>query len=203
MPNFPFPVQFYWITGFYSKYFVQDCRYYMVGHCKCFWFNPHKFIVFPGDKLCSIFIVKLYLWTQYLFQKYQTNHKFHLLFLPSTLDQSNIWVTYTIIYGSISDRNSSAELTDKIVIGLSVIDKLYFTGTRQFWILQHLLITRVQWLLLIYKTPISLTFKLEQQVSIFIRKLLHLYHSTSSLCFYSSVSSCPFPIKSLPSSLKA
>ena len=133
----------------------------------------------------------------------QTNHKFHLLFLPSTLDQSNIWVTYPIIYGSISDRNSSAELTDEILIGLSVIDKFYFTGTRQFWILQRLLITRVQWLLLIYKIPISLTFKLEQQVSIFIRKLLHLYHSTSSLCFYSSVFSSPFPIKSLLSSLKA
>ena len=27
MQNFSFPVQFYWITRFCSKYFVRDCRY--------------------------------------------------------------------------------------------------------------------------------------------------------------------------------
>ena len=54
-----------------------------------------------------------------------------------------------------------------------------------------------------YEIPISLAFKLEQKVSVFIRKWLHLHHSTSSLCFYSSVSPCPLPIKSLSSALKA
>ena len=108
-----------------------------------------------------------------------------------------------IIDGSISDRNSSAELTDKLLVGLRVIDKSHFTGTQKLWILQHLLIPRIQWPLLIYEIPISLAFKLEQKVSIFIRKWLHLHHSTSSLCFYSSVSPCPLPIKSLSSALKA
>ena len=108
-----------------------------------------------------------------------------------------------IIDGSISDRNSSAELTDKLLAGLSVIDKSHFTGTQKLWILQHLLIPRIQWPLLIYEIPISLAFKLEQKVSIFIPKWLHLHHSTSSLCFYSSVSPCPLPIKSLSSALKA
>ena len=56
---------------------------------------------------------------------------------------------------------------------------------------------------LIYEIPISLAFILEQKVSVFIRKWLHLHHSTSSLCFYSSVSLCPLPIKSLSSALKA
>ena len=107
-----------------------------------------------------------------------------------------------IIDGSISDRNSSAELTDKLLAGLSVIDKSHFTGTQKLWILQHLLIPRIQWPLLIYEIPISLAFKLEQKVSIFIRKWLHLHHSTSSLCFYSSVSPCPLPLKSLSSALK-
>ena len=108
-----------------------------------------------------------------------------------------------IIDGSISDRNSSAELTDKLVAGLSVIDKSHFAGTQKLWILQHLLIPRNQWSLLIYEIPISLAFKLEQKVSVFIRKWLYLHHSTSSLCFYSSVSPCPLPIKSLSSALKA
>ena len=33
--------------------------------------------------------------------------------------------------------------------------------------------------------------------------MVHLHHSTSNLCFYSSVSTCPLPIKSLSSVLKA
>ena len=108
-----------------------------------------------------------------------------------------------IIDGSISDRNSSAELTDRLLAGLSVIDKSHFTGTQKLWILQHLLIPGIQWSLLIYEIPISLAFKLEQKVSVFIQKWLRLHHSTSSLGFYSSVSPCPLPIKSLSSALKA
>ena len=108
-----------------------------------------------------------------------------------------------IIDGSISDRNSSAELKDKLLAGLSVIDRSHFTGTQKLWILQHLLISRIQWPLLIYEIPISLAFKLEQKVSVFIRKCLHLHHSTSSLGCYSSASLCPLPIKSLSPALKA
>ena len=108
-----------------------------------------------------------------------------------------------IIDGSISDRNSSAELTDKLLAGLSVIDKSHFTGTQKLWILQHLPIPRIQWPLLIYEIPISLAFKLELKVSVFIPKWLHLHHSTSNLCFYYSVSPCPLPITSLSSALKA
>ena len=70
-------------------------------------------------------------------------------------------------------------------------------------ILQHLLIPRIQWPLLIHKILISLAFKLEQKVSIFIQKWLHLHYSTSNLCFYSTVSLCPLPIKTLSSALKA
>ena len=87
--------------------------------------------------------------------------------------------------------------------GLSATDKSHFTGMEKLWILEGLFIPRIQWPLLIYEIPISLAFKLEQKVSVFIRKWLHLHHLTSSLCFYSSVSLCPSPIKSLSSALKA
>ena len=73
-----------------------------------------------------------------------------------------------IIDGSISDRNSSEELKDKLLAGLTVIDRSHFTGTQRLWILQHLLIPRIQWPLLIYEIPISLAFKSEQKVSVFI-----------------------------------
>ena len=83
-----------------------------------------------------------------------------------------------------------------------LLNRIFIDLSISVW-LQHLLIPRIQWPLLIYEIPISLAFKLEQKVSIFIRKWLHLHHSTSSLCFYSSVSRCPLPIKSLSSALKA
>ena len=108
-----------------------------------------------------------------------------------------------LIDGSISDRNSSEELTDNLLAGVSGIDKSHFTGTQKLWVLQHLFIPRIQRPLLIYEAPISLAFKLEQKLSVFICKWLHLHHSTSSLCFYSSVSPCPLPIKRLSSALKA
>ena len=87
--------------------------------------------------------------------------------------------------------------------GLSVIDKSHFTGTQKLWILQHLLIPRIQLPLQIYEILISLAFKLGQKVSVFIRKWLHLHHSTSNLGFYSSISPCPLSIKNLSSALKA
>ena len=108
-----------------------------------------------------------------------------------------------IIDGSFSDRNSSVELADKLLAGLRAIDESHFTGTQKLWILQHLLIPRIQWPLLIHEVPISLAFKLEQIGSVFIRKWLHLHYSTSSLYFYSSACPCPLPIKSLSSALKA
>ena len=74
-----------------------------------------------------------------------------------------------IIDGPISDRNSSTELTDKLLAGLSVIDKSYFTGMQKLWIL-HLLIPRIQWPLLIYEIPIHLALKSGQKVSTFIPK---------------------------------
>ena len=48
----------------------------------------------------------------------------------------------------------------------------------------------------------AIAFKLEQKLYVFIQNWLHLHPSTSSLCFYSSVSPCSLPIKSL-SALKA
>ena len=49
----------------------------------------------------------------------------------------------------------------------------------------------------------SMKWQFLDKVCVFIGKWLHLHHSTSSLCFYSSVSPCPLPIKSLSSALKA
>ena len=44
-----------------------------------------------------------------------------------------------IIDGSLSERNSSVELADKLLVGLRTIDKSHFIGTQKLWILQYLL----------------------------------------------------------------
>ena len=108
-----------------------------------------------------------------------------------------------IIDGSMSDRKSIDELKQKLLDGLEVIQKSSFTGIQKLWILQHLLIPRIQWALLIYEVSMTLAKQLEQKVSTYIRKWLHLHHSTSSICIYSKSSPCPLPIKSLTSILKA
>ena len=48
-----------------------------------------------------------------------------------------------------------------------------------------------------------LASKLEQSVSTYIRKWLKLPGSTTNICFYSSISPTPLPIKSLTSILKS
>ena len=158
---------------------------------------------FRADKSCSIVIVKGRSMNTTPFSVSKASDQPDVSSWIPSIHSRPIKFLGRIIDGSISDRNSSAELTDKLLVGLRVIDKSHFTGTQKLWILQHLLIPRIQWPLLIYEIPISLAFKLEQKVSVFIQKWLHLHHSTSSLCFYSSVSPCPLPIKSLSSALKA
>ena len=81
--------------------------------------------------------------------------------------------------------------------GLDIIDKSHFTCSQTRWFLQHLLIPRSQWPILIYVVPISLVSKLEQIVSVYIQKWLKLHKSITSLSFYSSVSPCPLPVRSL------
>ena len=108
-----------------------------------------------------------------------------------------------IIDGSISDKNSIDEIETKLLEGLSIIDKSFFSGTQKLWILQHLLIPRIQWPLMIYDVCISFAHRLEQKVSTYIRKWLRLHRSTTNLCLYSSTSPCPIPVKSLTSIFKS
>ena len=54
-----------------------------------------------------------------------------------------------IIDGSLSDRNFSVELADKLLAVLRTINKSHFTSFQKLLVLQHLLIPRIQWSLLI------------------------------------------------------
>ena len=108
-----------------------------------------------------------------------------------------------IIDGSLSDRKSVEELSDKLLSGLRTISKSSFTGSQKLWILQHLLIPKVQWALLIYEVPMSSVSTLEKKVSVFFIKWLNIHHSTTNICLYSPISPCPLPLKSLSSVLRS
>ncbi|XP_057294715.1 uncharacterized protein LOC130623264 [Hydractinia symbiolongicarpus] len=75
-------------------------------------------------------------------------------FIPSIHNQP-VRFLGRIIDGSISDRKSIDDLEEKLIDGLSVIDKSLYTSPQKLWILQHLLIPRIQWPLLIYEVSIS------------------------------------------------
>ena len=89
-----------------------------------------------------------------------------------------------IINGSLTDRNSIDELQQKLVLGLNIINKSSFKGTQKLWILQHLLISRIQWSLLIYEISISRATFLEKKISKFIRKWLNIHSSTTDMSLF-------------------
>ena len=100
---------------------------------------------FRADKSCSIVIVKGRSMNTTPFSVSKTSVHPEVSFPIPSIHSRPIKFLGCIIDGSISNRNSSAELTDKLLAGLSVIVKSYFTGTQKLWILQHLLIPRIQW----------------------------------------------------------
>ena len=108
-----------------------------------------------------------------------------------------------IINGSLIDQNSIDELQQKLLLGLNIINKPTFKGTQKRKILQHLLIPRIQWSLLIYEISISHASILEKKISKFIRKWLNTQSSTTDISLYSLISPCPLSIKSLASIFKS
>ena len=70
-----------------------------------------------------------------------------------------------IIDGSISDRKAIDELENKLLDGLTILDKSCFRGPQKLWNMKHLLIPRIQWSLLMYEVPISVVVRLEQKTS--------------------------------------
>ena len=103
---------------------------------------------------------------------------------------------------SLNDKGQVENVSQALTTGLFSIDKSH-RDIHKLWILQHLLIPRLRWPLLIYEIPLFFVVKLEQKISFYIRKWLHLHHSTTNICLYSAPSPCPLPIKSLTSIWKS
>ena len=108
-----------------------------------------------------------------------------------------------IINGHLSDRKSIVELSEKLESGLKAINKSKLSGVRKVWILSNLLVPRIRWPLMIYEVSISCAIKLEQRISVYLRRWLNLSNRITDLAIYSKISPCPIPLVRLSSVLKA
>ena len=123
-------------------------------------------------------------------------------FIPSIHTQPVKFLGH-ISDGSLNDRKCISELERELLSCLKIIDRSLFKGAQKLWILQHLLVPRIQWPLMIYEISISAASNLEKKISTYIRKWLGLHSSTTNISLYSSCSPCPLPVKKLTTVLKS
>ena len=102
---------------------------------------------------------------------------------------------------TISDLLSVRKVVDScslsVTKGLALINQSKYRPVQKLWIMQHVLLPRLRWPLLIYEIPMITVVKLEQKISNTIRQWLRLHNSTTIICLYSTTSPCLLPIKSL------
>ena len=91
-------------------------------------------------------------------------------------------------------QESISGLEKKLLSSFKITDRCHFKGTQTLWI-QHLLICRIQWPLIIDEISISAGSNLEKKISTYIRKWLGLHSSTRNISIYSFCSSYPLPVK--------
>ena len=99
---------------------------------------------FRADKSCYIVIIKgRFINTTHFSVSEGTGQPEPTSFI-SSIHSRPVKFCGFIIDSSLSDKNSSVKLADKLIAGLRTIDKSHFTETQNVWILKHLLIPRIQ-----------------------------------------------------------
>ena len=125
--------------------------------------------------------------------------------IPSIADNPVQFLGRTIS-DALSDKCKADSLTLALTKGLGIISNYGHRIVQKLHTvqkLQHLLVPRLRWPLLIYEIPIFVVTKLEQKISCCVRKWLRLHNATTNISLYSSSSPCPLPIKSLSSIMKS
>ena len=74
------------------------------------------------------------------------------------------------ISDALLDKYQAGTVSLALTKGLDLISNSGDHAVQKLWILQHLLVHRLRWPLLIYEIPISVVTKLEQKISCCIRK---------------------------------
>ena len=79
-----------------------------------------------------------------------------------------------MIHSSLSDKTSVESLTSQLANILLLIDNSAHCGVHKLWILQHLLVPRLRWPLMIYEVPFSVVIKLEQKSVVLHQKMAEI-----------------------------
>lgn len=124
-----------------------------------------------ADKCRSIIIKKgrVLNVTRFSFDHSQTKS----LSIPS-IHSSSIKFLGQLIDHTLSDRKAIDESEQKLSDGLLLIDKSFLSKSAKLWVLQHLLIPRIKWHLMIYEIPHYRAVILKRSISKYIRKWLAL-----------------------------
>ena len=123
--------------------------------------------------------------------------------IPPTIADNPVKVLGTSISDALSDKYQADSLSLALTKGLGLISNSGPRAVQKLWILQHLLVPRLRWSLLIYQIPISVVAKLQKKISCCLRKWFHLHNTTTNISLHSSSLPCPLPLKSLSSIMKS
>ena len=103
---------------------------------------------------------------------------------------------------TLSDGSIRKDLKTKLLNGLRTLDKCMLSGFMKVWTLQHLLLPKVQWQLMLYEISVSWIEKLEMTVSKYIRKWMGVSRSLTGVALYCKAVPCPLQVSRLSTLLK-
>ena len=102
----------------------------------------------------------------------------------------------------LDDAESRKELRTVALQYLRNINKSLLSGFQKVWILQNLLVAKIQWQLMMYEISLSWVEELERSFSKHIRKWLGVSKSLTDVALYCKQTPCPFPFHSLVGTFK-
>jgi len=122
--------------------------------------------------------------------------------IPPVLQQpvKSLGRVYSI---SLTDRYQGNQVLHMVCDGLAKIDKCGLPGKYKAWCYQFGLLPRVLWPLQVYDIPLSPVERMEQKVSVKLRKWLGVPRSFNTNALYASSFKLSLPLKSLVEEYKA
>ena len=103
---------------------------------------------------------------------------------------------------SLKDTNRVKEIRDTLESGLKAIDRRPLAGKHKIWCLQHMLIPKLLWPLLIYEISLTTVEALEAKINRFTRKWLGVPPCLTDVALYGRQAKLRLPFKSITEEYK-
>ena len=104
---------------------------------------------------------------------------------------------------SLNDKDQIEEAATLVKDGLKRIDKTRIPGRYKAWIVQHMLLPRILWPLMIYAIPMSKVEEIQKLITKALKKWLRLPRFMSSEILYAKTLKLQLPYTSLKEEVKA